>query len=75
MAEPGDRLGLSAEAGELSGVVPAASADHLHRHQAIQTHMEGLMDHAHATFAQFLHEDIAWDLHSHGGGHLEADSR
>ncbi len=59
---------------ELIGALPGAAADHLHRNQAIQTHMAGLVDHSHATFAQLFEENIARDLRSHGWDHREANA-
>ena len=61
MAKLGDGLGLDPEPGEVLGAGLAAAADHLHGDEAVQAHLAGQVDDAHAPLAQLLQELVAGD--------------
>src|SRR5439155_3765721 len=49
--QPGDRLGLGAEAGQVGGGGVAAGEDHLQRDEAVERPLAGEVDDAHAAAA------------------------
>ena len=61
MSQPRDRLGLDAEARQVVGPRLDAAADHLEGDQAVQAGVAGLVDDAHAPFAQPLEDLVAGD--------------
>ena len=60
MPEPGDRLGLDAEPGQVVGTGPVP-ADHLQGDQPVQAALAGLVDDAHAPFANQVHDLVGGD--------------
>ena len=61
--QPGDSLGLDAEAGELLGAGVRTGQDHLQGHEPIQGHLFGLVDDAHAAPAEQADDFVPF----HGG--------
>src|SRR5262249_14353157 len=57
--EPGRRLRLGAEAGQLVRIRVRAAQNHLERHDAIQPHLPRLVDDAHASLAEHLEKLVA----------------
>ena len=57
----GHCLGLDLEAGEAVRPKVSLRADHFQSHQAIESHLTGLVDNSHPPFAQLLQDLVSWD--------------
>jgi hypothetical protein len=67
--EAGHCLGLGAEARQLLGRRPAARAEHLERHDALEGDLPGPVDDAHPAVPQLAEDLVAGDARRGRGGH------
>jgi hypothetical protein len=68
----GHCLGLDLEAGEAVRPKVSLGADHFQSHQAIESHLTGLVDNSHPPFAQLLQDLVSWDGRKAGAWALPA---
>jgi hypothetical protein len=66
--EAAGRFGLGVESFEVGFAGQVSAENHLHRYCPVETRLAGLIDHAHAPTANFLHEFVVTKLPHFGRG-------
>ena len=64
----GRRLGLRQEALQRGGIGQLARQNHFYRHNAVETHLPGLVDHAHSASSDFLQQLVIAEVAKFGDG-------